>query len=170
MTPVKLKIDNYKNVIRNIQLVEIVDKIISSYPVSFVNLERLRKEVDLLDELFWIKDEEGIYILVNNKFAANFHLTPSQIEGKPANKFIPAYLIDFNKALDHYIKESSNVFIVEGFPLSGVSAGEDFQTIEIPVSNIEGNFNVIIGISQKQETGGKSENFTSLISLFKRFC
>jgi len=170
MTSIKLKINNYKNVVKNKQLVEIIDKIISSYPVSFVNLERLRKEVNLLDELFWIKDEEGKYLLVNDKFAISFHLTPSQIEGKRVDKFIPAYLIDFNKALDDYIKESRSVFIIEGFPLSGVAAGEDYQTIEIPVTNVEDNLSAIIGIAQKKESDkDKPGNFSSALNLFKDF-
>ena len=170
MTSIKLKITNYKNVINNKHLVEIIDKIISSYPVSYVNLERLRKEVDLLNELFWIKDEEGKYLLVNNKFASSFHLTSSQLEGKPVDKFIPAYLIDFNKALDDYIKESRNVFLIEGFPISGVTSGENYQTVEIPALNIEGNLSAIIGITQKAESGDeKVEDLTSSLNLFKDF-
>ncbi|MDO8549777.1 MAG: PAS domain S-box protein [Ignavibacteria bacterium] len=170
MTSIRIKINSYKNAVKNKQVVEIIDKIISSYPVSFVNLERLRKEIDLLNELFWIKDEEGKYLLVNNKFALSFHLTPSQIEGKPVDKFIPAYLIDFNKALDDYIKESRSVFIIEGFPLSGVAAGEDYQAIEIPVPNVEGNLSAIIGIAQKAVSlEEKPENFSSALNLFKDF-
>ncbi len=170
MTSIKLKINNYRSAVKNKQIVEIIDKIISSYPFSFVNLERLRIEIDSLNEFFWIKDEEGKYLLVNNKFASSFHLTPSQIEGKPVDKFIPAYLIDFNKALDDYIKESRSVFIIEGFPLSGVAAGEDYQTIEIPVPNVEGNLSAIIGIAQKVESREeKPDNLFSSLNLFKDF-
>jgi PAS domain S-box-containing protein len=170
MNSIRLKINSYKSAVKNKQLVEIIDKIISSHPFSFVNLERLRKEVDSLNELFWIKDEEGKYLLVNNKFALSFHLTPSQIEGKPVDKFLPSYLIDFNKALDNYIRESRSVFIIEGFPLSGVAAGEDYQTIEIPIPGVENNLISIIGIAQKVESREeKPDNLSSSLNLFKDF-
>ncbi len=149
MSTVRLKLNSYKEAISNKNLVEIIDKVISTYPLTFVDLERLRKEIEQLDELFWIKDEEGKYLIVNTRFSSSLHFAASQIEGKPVDKFIPGYLLNFNKALDDYIKESRNAFIIEGFPFAGVSAREDYQTIEIPVTGSEGNVVAIIGVAQK---------------------
>ncbi|HSP86950.1 MAG TPA: PAS domain S-box protein, partial [Ignavibacteriaceae bacterium] len=170
MTSIKLKLNNYKSSVKNKQLIEVIDKIISSYPFSFVNLERLRKEVDSFDELFWIKNEEGKYLIVNKKFALSFHLSSSQIEGKPADKFLPSYLVDFNKAIDEYIKESRSVFIIEGFPLLGVTPGEDYQIIEIPIPGAENNLIALIGIAQKIDSReDEPENLISTLNLFKDF-
>ena len=149
MSTVRLKLNNYKEALSNKSLVEIIDKVISTYPLTFVDLERLRKEIEQLDELFWIKDEEGKYLIVNTRFSSSLHFAASQIEGKPVDKFIPGYLLNFNKALDDYIKESRKAFIIEGFPFAGVSTGEDYQTIEIPVTGSEGNVVAIIGVAQK---------------------
>ena len=168
MPTVRLKLSNYKEAIFNKRLVEIIDNVTSAYPFTFVNLERFRKEIEGLDELFWIKDEEGKYLLVNSKFASSLHFTASQIEGKPVDKFIPGYLLSFNKALDEYIKESRNAFIIEGFPFTGVSAGEDYQTIEIPVTNPEGNVAAIIGIAQKIDLiSDKVKDLPSVLNLVK---
>ncbi len=149
MSTVRLKLNSYKEAISNKNLVEIIDKVISTYPLTFVDLERLRKEIEQLQELFWIKDEEGKYLIVNSRFSSSLHFAASQIEGKPVDKFIPGYLLNFNKALDDYIRESRNTFIIEGFPFTGVSAGEDYQTIEIPVTGSEGNVVAIVGVAQK---------------------
>lgn len=166
MTSIRLKANSYKNIIKNKFLVEIVDSVISSYPLTYVNLERLRKEVDNFSEQFWIKDE-GKYLLVNNQFASNFHLTPQQIEGKLVEKFIPAYMVNFNKALEEYIKDSGSVFIIEGFPLSGAPAGENYQVIEIPVQDSEGNLSAIIGITQETKSEEKSGSLSSSLHLFR---
>jgi PAS domain S-box-containing protein len=168
MSAIKLKTNSYKEAINNKQLVEIIDNIISTYPLTFVSLERLRKEIDKLDELFWIKDEEGKYLLVNNKFSSSLHFATSQIEGKPVDKFIPGYLLNFSEALDEYIKESRSVFIIEGFPLSGVYSTEDYQTIEIPVTDSESKVVGIIGVTQKTvlKSGLKeTENIPTMLNL-----
>jgi len=170
MTSIKLKKNNFSEVINNKLLVEIIEKIISSYPITLIDLERLRKDIDTLDELFWIMNEEGKYLLVNNKFASNLNLTSSQIEGKVVENFIPAYLIKFNKVLNDYIRESRSVFVIEGFPLSGIPISEDFQTVEIPVSVSGSLVNAIIGVAQKTEK--KSEeplDSVSLSNMFKPF-
>jgi PAS domain-containing protein len=167
MTLLKLKANGYKGAVTNKHLVEIIEKTISSYPLSLVNLQRLRKDVDSLNELFWIKDGDGNYLLVNNKFASRFHLNPSQIEGKAEDKFIPAYLINFNKALEDYIRESGSVLIVEGFPLSAVPAGDQYQIIEIPVSGSEGSLDAIIGVVQKSGREDETDDFSSSLLPFK---
>jgi PAS domain S-box-containing protein len=170
MPSIKLQINSYKEAINNKHLVEIIDWIISSFPITFVNLERLRKDIDALDELFWLKDEEGKYLLVNNKFASSLHLIPSQIEGKHENNFIPAYLINFSKALDEYIKESRNVFIIEGFAWSGLPAGESYQTIKIPVPGSEGDVSAIIGVAQKRESVSTEQiSLSSILNPVKPF-
>jgi PAS domain S-box-containing protein len=170
MSAIKLKTNGYKEAVFNKHLVEIIDNIISAYPLTFVNLERLRKEIDGLEELFWIKDEGGKYLLVNNTFSSSLHFATSQIEGKPVDKFIPGYLLNFNKALDEYIKESRSVFIIEGFPFAGVSSRKDYQTIEIPVTDSEDNVVAIIGVTQKVSLKPeRKENidFSAQLSLIK---
>lgn len=132
-------------------MLEVIDEIISSYPVTYINLERIRAKVDEADELFWIIDNENRYLLANKKYAANLGLLPSQVEGKNIESFIPAYLINFNKALDNYIKDSRNTFIVEGFPVSGLPVSESFQVIQIPIVNSEGSVIATICVAQKIE-------------------
>lgn len=169
MTLVKLKTNNYKEVIKSKKLIDFINRIISTFPLTFVNLERIRKDIDSVDELFWIKDCDGKYLIVNDKFASSFHLNSAQIEGKSVDKFIPSYLVNFNKALNDYIKESRSVFVIEGFPLSGIPSGDKYQTIEIPVAAAEGNVIAIIGVSQKTEVNVKQLDLNSVLQPLKPF-
>lgn len=168
MMPLRLKINNYKSALKNKQLSAIVENIISSFPLTLISLERIRNEIDKLNIPFWVKDEQGKYLIVNNKFASNFHLTPSQVEGKPVEKFIPEYLVHFSNALQMYIKESGSVITIEGFPWSGTQAGENNRVVEIPVLSPEGNLNAIIGIALENE-GDSSGKLLDSLSVLKEF-
>jgi PAS domain S-box-containing protein len=167
MTKATLKTDSYKNIIQNKKLLELINDIISSFPFTYINLEQIRKQTDEFDEMFWIKDEEGKYLLANKKFATCLGLSPQQIEGKTVETFIPDYQIGFNRALDNYIKESANTLVVEGIPLSGLPSGENYRTVEIPITGTEGNVAAVICVAQKVEPGAIQKTGISSLNIIK---
>ena len=46
MSTIRLKLNSYKDALSNKVLVEIIDKVMSTYPLTFVDLERLRQEIE----------------------------------------------------------------------------------------------------------------------------
>jgi len=162
MATVKLKQNGFNKTISNRVIVDIIEEIISAYPFTFVAQEKIRQKIEKLAELFWVKDGEGNYILVNDNYSKRFGLKPSQIEGKSEDSFIPAFLINFYDALNKYMLESGNTIILEGIPLKGITAAEDYQMIEVPLIDVEGKLAAVVGVGQKTELT-KEEKYSDVI-------
>ena len=99
-----------------------------------------------------MKDPNDVYLLANKKFADALGLRPSQLEGKIERNFLPIYFLEFYKTLETYIKETLNCLVLEGVPFRGFSSWQNYQTIEIPLSDSENNVLAIIGVAQRKET------------------
>ncbi len=151
ITNYKVIFDDICRIIKNKDITKILNEIKSLYPFTFIGKERILKKVNDLDELFWIKDNNGIYIIVNNKFAAGLGLNSSQIEGKSADSFAPAYVMEFINAVEGYIKKSISSIVIEGAPFLGLSFSGNYQTVEIPLADADNNVIAIIGIGQTLE-------------------
>ncbi len=151
ITNYKVIFGSVNDLINNKEIPKILDDIKSLYPFTFIGKERILKKVNNLDDLFWIKDINGIYILVNNKFASGLGLKASQIEGKSTDSFVPSYIIEFRNAVENYIKKSINCIVIEGAPILGLAASDEYQTIEIPLVDADNNVIAIIGIGQKAD-------------------
>jgi len=149
ITRLQIRIDSINNYIKNSKILDIISEIKSLFPFTYLGKERLRKEIDKLEESFWVKNSDGNYLLVNKTLAKHIGLNFSQIEGKPESSFAPAYLINFLSSINSYINESGNCILLEGIPLKGTLSSNDFQTIEIPLKDAEDKVIAIIGITQK---------------------
>ena len=158
---------NFKGVIKNGKILEIFEDIKSLYPFTFIGKEKIRKEIDALDEYFWVKDNKGSYIIINNKFSRSLGLKTTQIEGKNENNFIPQYLINFRNSIDEYLNESLNCVILQGVPLKGMSADDDYQTIEVPLSDADDKVVAVMGIAQKITDAQKTNDINLFESLEK---
>lgn len=154
---------NIKGVIKNQKILEIFEDIRSLYPFTFIGKEKIRKEIDALNEYFWVKDNKGSYIIINNKFSRSLGLKTTQIEGKNENNFIPQYLINFRNSIDEYLNESLNCVILQGVPLKGMPADDDYQTIEVPLSDADDKVVAVMGIAQKTSEAYQHKD----INLFK---
>jgi PAS domain S-box-containing protein len=148
-TGIKIKTDNFADAINNQRIVSIFEEIKSQYPFTFIGKERIQKLVNELDEIFWLQDVEGNYQLLNDKLAKSLGVSISQIEGKPLISFIPAHMVDFQNSLTSYIKRSLNYLILEGAPLNNFSPAASFQTIEIPLIDVDNKVVAIVGITQR---------------------
>ncbi len=140
-----------KEVIKNPKILEIFEDIRSLYPFTFIGKEKIRKEIDTLEEYFWVKDSKGNYIIINSKFSRSLGLKTTQIEGKNENNFIAQYLVSIRNSIDEYISQSLNCVILQGIPVKGIPSDENYQTIEIPLSDTENKVVAVLGIAQKSD-------------------
>jgi PAS domain S-box-containing protein len=151
ITKLKIKKDELSSMLGNSRLEEIIDSVRESFPFTVLGKEKIRRDIDRLEELFWIKNKDGVFVLVNKSLAVNLGLNSSQLEGKSEEDLMPGYLRQVYISLENYIKESNNVIVFEGIPIQGLSAVSNFRTIEIPLNDSEGNLSAVIGISQRVE-------------------
>ncbi len=151
VTKFKSRTDELNKIISNESILKILDEIKLLYPFTFIGKDKISRKVDDLDELFWIKDINGLFVLVNSKLASNLGLKPSQIEGKSAQSFLPEYIVEFYKTIENYIKETSNCTVMQGIPVAGINDPNNYRVIEIPLSDSESNIIAVIGIAQKIE-------------------
>ena len=135
--------------ISNKQILKIIDEIKSLYPFTFIGKEKLRKDVDKLSELFWIKDNSGNFNLVNKKFSEKLGVNSTILEGQKFNDFVPAHLINFYKSIDDYINDSLNCVIIEGTPVKSLLQAQNYQTIQVPLNDADNNVIAIICVTQK---------------------
>ncbi len=155
VTSLQIKTNEIADIVKSKELAAVINDIKSLYPFTVIGKERILKSVNSFEELFWIKDIDGNFILVNNKMAAGLGLKITQIEGRPEDSFIISYLVDFWKSVERYMKESLNCVIIEGLPLSGIASSSEYRTIEIPLSDSEENMIAVIGIGQRLEANNE---------------
>lgn len=140
-------------IIKKEAIIEIIEDIKSNFPFTFLGKEKIRNAINKLDELFWIKDSEQNYLLVNVNYSKVLGLKPIQIEGRSENNFLPAYISDFNKSLQKHINETENILIINGLAVRGFSSLDEYRTVEFSLVDAENNPVAIIGLAEKRESG-----------------
>ncbi len=149
-TSLKIKIKEIDKVINNQEVLDVIEEIKSNYPFTFISKNKARKSADKLEEFFWIKNEQGNYILVNDKVSGSLGLNVNQIEGKKESNFIPPYLTNFQQSINQYIIESANCIILDGLRFGPINNLDEFETIEIPLFDPENKIIAIVGIGQRK--------------------
>ena len=149
-TSLKIKIKEINEIINNQEVLNVIEEIKSNYPFTFISKNKTRKSVDKLEEYFWIKNDQGNYILVNNKVSSSLGLSVNQIEGRKESNFIPPYLTNFQQSINQYIIESANCIILDGLRFGTTNNLDEFETIEIPLLDSENKIIAIIGIGQRK--------------------
>ncbi len=158
VTKFKIQTDELKKIISSEVILNIIDEIKSLYPFTFIGKDKISRKANELDELFWIKDIKGAFALVNIKLASNLGLKPSQIEGKPVQSFLPAYIVEFYNTIENYIKETLNCTVMQGIPIAGVNDPNNFRVIEIPLCDSDSNVIAVIGVAQKIEAEDEEQS------------
>ncbi|MGE5458409.1 MAG: PAS domain S-box protein, partial [Methanococcaceae archaeon] len=135
-------------IIHDQKILRIFDEIKSSYPFTFLGKNKIQNEINKINDLFWLKDIEGKFILINQKYAQLLGLKPSQLEGRYEKEFLPKYLVEFFQAGHDFIEDTANILIREGaaFPLS--LSNETMQIVEFPLCDLDNRVIAIVGISQ----------------------
>lgn len=152
----------------------IVEKIKKSYPFSFIEKAKIQKDINELEEFFWLKDNSGKFILVNDRYSASLGFKSNQLENKEESEILPRFIANIYQTLDSYVKISSNPIAVEGISDSVIGGiNREVMIVELPLCDLDNNVVAIIGFSVKI-TGSKKEtnefNITYLQSLPISFC
>ncbi len=148
--------EDLSGLIRNKKIITIIDSVKSSFPFTFLGKSKIQNEINKLVELFWIKDSNNNFILVNNRFSSLLGLKSAQLEGRSERNFLPQYYLDLYKTIDQYVKETLSFFILEGIPLKGFASLKNYQSIEFPLVDADNRVQAIIGIGQKRESSSDS--------------
>jgi len=130
----------------------IIERIKLSFPFSFIEKAKIQKEINELDDYFWLKDVDGKILLLNDKYASALGYKTMQIENKNENDVLPKYLSLIYSTLDSYVKSTNNSIVIENLTGAGISssfAGLSF--VEFPLSDLDNNVVAIIGFSKKTE-------------------
>lgn len=158
---------NLEKITSDKRIHSLINKIKLTFPFTFIEKAKIQKEINELDEFFWMKEHTGKFILVNEKYATSLGFTSAQLENKREEDFLPKYLIPLYNSVNNYINESSNAVILEGITTpvtSGIKEG--IQVIQFPLCDLENKVVAIIGFSQKTKISkeiSESEINTDLI-------
>lgn len=162
--------EDLSGLIRNKKIISIIESVKSSFPFTFLGKSKIQNEINKLNELFWIKDSNNNFILVNNRFSSLLGLKSAQLEGRSERNFLPQYYLDLYKTIDQYVKETLSYFILEGIPLKGFASLKNYQSIEFPLVDAENRVQAIVGIGQKRESSsenGSESDDAGSIALFR---
>jgi len=143
-----------------------IDYLKKNFPLTFIEKEEFRKQINKIDVLFWLKDAEGRFLIVNEKFSKFIGIKSSQIEKEYEHNFIPAYVKSFYESIEKYISSANNAVILENIPIKGNNALANYKSIEIPLSDSENNLIAVIGIAKKSAREGSIGGATNYNELF----
>ncbi len=136
---------------KNSKIPGIIERIKLSYPFSFIEKAKIQKEINEIDEFFWLKDADGKILLINDLYASALGYRTIQIENKLEVEVLPKYLTDIYSTLDLYIKNSSNSIIIENISSAGINSSfSGHSIVEFPLTDLDSNTVAIIGFSIKQ--------------------
>lgn len=134
------------------RIISIVNKIKLNYPFTFIEKAKIQKDINELDDYFWIKESSGKLVLVNDKYADSLGFKSNQLENKNEQDYLPKYLVNLYKTVDAYIIDSTNSVIFEGIVTPVTSgANRNISIVEFPLCDLDNNVVAIIGFSQKKE-------------------
>lgn len=170
---IKIQEADIQKIIKSESTLELLNKVESLFPFTFIGKEIMHKIIDTIDEVFWITDNEGRFILVNDYFAEAMGLKPFQMEGKLADDFIPGYLKELDSLIEKFIKETISSVVLEGIKFREIENLKNREIIQVPLFDEEKNIEAIIGISQQKElddkAGQKEELFDVLYKIIDYF-
>lgn len=148
-----------EKIVENKKLLAVVNKIKLTYPFTFIEKAKIQKEINELEEYFWIKGTNGKYILVNDRFAESSGFKPAQLENKTAEDFLPKYLLSLYKFVDQYLVDSTNAVILDGISIPILGGAErSLSLVEFPLCDLDNNVVAIIGFSKKNDAVTKKES------------
>lgn len=150
--------------VKDRNVIEIIEKIKSSFPFSFIGKSKIQKDIDLLQHYFWIKDLNRKYIISNNSFAKWLGLKIENIEGKKEEDYLPPYLNNLFETIDKYIIDTANVVVFEGI-LNFTKDDETTEIVTLPIYDAEQNVVAICGVTQ--DTSSRSSNINEHFSFYE---
>jgi len=132
-------------------LAVLINEIESSYPFTYITKTRIQSSANNLDEMVWMKDNEGKYVFVNDKYSSFLNLKPGQMEGRSEKNFIPQFVHEFNHSLDKYLRDSNAVASMISRRVAGVPVDRPYQIVTIPLLDIDDNLVAVLGIARPHD-------------------
>ena len=151
-------------------LLSIIQKIKTSFPFTFIGKTKFQKDIDNLEEDFWIKDPKGKFIIVNRKFAVSLGMKSSQIEGQSEKELLPKYMVKLYATIDAYIIDTTNsVFMDRVSSHSQYDKSETMEIIQFPITDLDQKVVAIVGMSRKkvESTNGSVDTLQTQNNLIK---
>lgn len=141
-----------EKIVDNKRIISVINKIKLTFPFTFIERAKVQKEINELDEYFWIKDTVNNYLLVNDKYADSLGFKTNQLENKREEDFLPKYLTNLYRTVDSYIIDSTNSVIIDSNS-SPITAGtvRNLSIVQFPLCDLDNKVVAIIGFSQKYE-------------------
>ena len=137
------------NILRDVELRNLIGKIKSSFPFTFIGKVKVANEIETLDFPIWVKDGARKFLLSNKKYASLQEMSKKDIEGKEGGAFLPEFNKELFNEVDEFIEESSNSVILER-KLVSPHSGNVITTLsaEIPIYDIDKTVIGYIGFSK----------------------
>ncbi len=115
--------------------------------------ELLQQVINTIDDIIFVKDKQGRYILVNKFLADVYHTTVDNMIGKTDWDLIDEKILTKEKAerytkADNFVLETGNEYFFEEAPLEKEDGTKIWiQTRKKPIS-IDGDSNYVLGVVQ----------------------
>ncbi len=118
---------------------------------------QMRTIFDSIPALIYMKDFEGRYLFVNNRWAGIFNTTNDRVKGKTDLDFFPEEIARVFMANDRYALK--NDMAVETEEQSFLADGmHSYQSIKVPIKDSSGKIYALCGISTDITERKKSED------------
>ncbi len=151
-TRIKVYTADIAEIIKEEPVIEIIQKIKSSFPFTFIEKSNIQKLVNKLSGFFWIKEPSGKYIIANDRFAKAVGVRTAQLENKLESDFVPPFQKNMFSIMNSYILDTSNSVILEGISTAiFTNLTNDEQIIQFPLLDVDNKVVAIIGVSVKKQ-------------------
>lgn len=137
----------------NKKIISVIHRIKLTFPFTFIEKTKLQKEINEIDDFFWIKDSSGKFILINEKYASSLGFTSAQLENRKEEDFLPKFLVPLYQNVNNFINRTANAVIIESIntPIT-TGINKNINIIQFPICDLENKVVAIIGFSQKIES------------------
>lgn len=126
---------------------QVLDKVKNSFPFTFIGRQKFIREIDAMDEIIWLRDSEGKFLLTNKKFNLVFGMNANQIQNKFSRDIFPSGAVEAMNLVDRYLLKSNKAI---SFSLPTKVDGEiSTNFIQVPLLDIDKKIVVIVGVSFK---------------------
>jgi PAS domain S-box-containing protein len=130
-------------------IVSVLSKLKSSFPFTFIGRQRFLHDIDALEQVVWVRDSKGMFVLANRKFLSLHNLKLSQIQNKTTKDLFVSSDSEIFNVVDRYLMKTRKSI---AFTLNiHAEKEEQMKFIQIPLMDIDKNIVAIVGISVKDE-------------------
>ena len=121
---------------------KVLDKVRNSFPFTFIGRQKFIHDIDSLNEIVWLRDAEGKFLITNKKFNSIVNLKLNQIQNKSSREIFSSDILEVFNIVDRYLLKTSRAIL---FSLPIEKDSDSF--IQIPLLDLDKKIVVIVGFS-----------------------